>query len=479
MQGKSSHGIAWPCSGLLLFAIGCGDDSVGGSDGGGGTADASTGGKGADEEGDEGADDETGGDPPRDEDGDRCGNDVYGWQTRCMVDDVIASTSDRGAIPGTPALGAHTGRRLCCEGRPSVATADAGCNAICRLEVCEAAKLHHMNRCDACGPLDCGFDMSKCLDGGTHVQLVTCAKPLQWPVLYELTTSCSAFNNEQRNPDGSFEFLEDPNDPMTDPPICDPADGLVHDPPRGLGQYKGSASDGTFARVTWSMANADGEEQSDTVDALFEYAILPCATPSNACLQLTALELTLPPTEALGMTITHARLAVVSVTEAPVIERGDHFQFSDGSIRVSLQAHVDGLPLVLGGRNVGSPQGYVSPAGDQFSLTDLRFEFEDSVITAGLEIGIQGRYDARRPNAQITQVAASTSCVEPATLLATSWDDDEDPLEHTWWIEGIGSFSGPILEVVLPAGEHDVMLTSLDPSGLFDTATLRYARRCR
>lgn len=471
--------MACPCAGLLLFVIGCGDDSGGGSDGGGGTGDADTGGEG-EGEGGEGADDETGGgEPPRDEDGDRCGTDIHGWQTRCMVEDVTASTSDQGSIPGAPAVGAHTGRMLCCEGNPPVATADAGCDVICRLEVCEAAKLHHMSRCDSCGPLDCGFDMSKCLDGGTHLQAVVCTKPLQWPTWYELTTSCSAFNNEPRNPDGSFGFLEDPNDPMTDPPVCDPSGGLMHDPPRGLGQYKGSASDGTFARVTWSMAAAGGEEQSDAMDALFEYAILPCATPSNACLQLTTLELTLPPTQAVGMTITNARLAVVSVTEAPVIERGDHFHFSDGSIRVSLQAHVDGFPLVLGGWNVGSPQGYVSPAGDQLSLTDLRFELEDSVVTAALEIGIQGRYDARRPNAQITQVTEPTSCAEPATLLATSWDDDDEPLEHTWWIEGIGSFSGPVLEVMLPAGEHDVMLTSFDPSGLFDTETLRYARRCR
>jgi hypothetical protein len=146
---------------------------------------------------------------------------------------------------------------------------------------------------------------------------------------------------------------------------------------------------------------------------------------------------------------------------------------------VLLQAHVDGFPLVLSGWNAGMPQGRLSPAGDQLSLTDLQFELEDSVITAALEIAIQGQYDARRPNAQITLTTAPTSCSEPVTLLATSWDEDEDPLEHAWWIRDVGNLEGPLVEAVLPAGEHDVMLTSFDPSGLFDTQTLRYVRVCR
>jgi hypothetical protein len=160
------------------------------------------------------------------------------------------------------------------------------------------------------------------------------------------------------------------------------------------------------------------------------------------------------------------------------MERGDRFRFSDGSLRVLMQTHVNGFPLVLSGWNVGMPRGRLSPAGDQLSLTDLRFEFEDSVIAAALEIDIQGHYDARRPNAQITLTSAPTSCAEPVALLATSWDDDQEPLEHAWWIRDVGTFKGPLVEVVLPAGEHDLMLTSFDPSGLFHSETLRYARRC-
>jgi hypothetical protein len=196
-------------------------------------------------------------------------------------------------------------------------------------------------------------------------------------------------------------------------------------------------------------------------------------------MQLTALELTLSTTEVLGMTLTNARLSVISVAEAPPMERDDRFHFSDGSVRVLMQAYVNGFPLVLSGWNVGTPQGRLSPAGDQLSLTDLRFELEDSVISAALEIAIHGQYDARRPNAQITHVTAPTSCADPVALLATSWDDDQDPLTHTWWIRDVGTFDGPLVEVVLPAGEHDLMLTSFDPSGLFDSETLRYARRCR
>jgi len=46
-------------------------------------------------------------------------------------------------------------------------------------------------------------------------------------------------------------------------------------------------------------------------------------------------------------------------------------------------------------------------------------------------------------------------------------------------VEAARSFERPLIEVVLPAGEHDVMLTSLDPTGRFDSQTLRYERRCQ
>jgi len=269
------------------------------------------------------------------------------------------------------------------------------------------------------------------------------------------------------------------NIPATDPPVCMPTGGLELEPPRGLGQYKGEEGEGTVARVTWSMVGSGGEEQSEELDVDLQYAIVPCSAPSGECMELTGLDLVLPETQVLGMTITQARLTVVAVAEAPMMERGEYFRFSDRSVRVLMEAHVDGYRLLLSGWNAGTPRGRLSPAGDQLSLTDLSFEFEDSVITATLEIGIQGQYDARRPNAQITHLTAPTSCQEPVTLLATSWDDDSDPLTHRWWIKDVGTFFGPSVEIVLPTGEHHVILTSRDPSGLFDTETLRYARRCQ
>ena len=128
---------------------------------------------------------------------------------------------------------------------------------------------------------------------------------------------------------------------------------------------------------------------------------------------------------------------------------------------------------------MGSPSGRLSPAGDQFSISGLRFEHSDGLVDAALELEIQGQYDARRPTAQITRVAAPERCDEPVSLLATSWDADGDDLTHTWWVRGVGSFSGPLLELPLPAGEHTVMLTSGDASKLFDSETLRYARSCK
>lgn len=476
--------MAWPRWIVMSALCACGGDDGGGTAGGteGGTEGGTAGGTA---DGTADGSDESGGDLPppgsdRDPNGDQCGGDVNGWQTTCLVDSVTAATSDMGPILGAPPVGASTGRFLCCEGRPTIETADHGCDGICQLEVCEAAKLAHMNRCESCGPFDCGFDMSNCLAGSPHDQLVLCAMPIQLPFSYTLTANCEASNNEVRNPDGSFHFLDQPvNDPMNDPPFCMPSSELGLDPPAGLGQFAGSASTGTKARVTWSLADADGEQQSEALDADFEYALVPCAGPAGECLQITSLVLTLPTTEALGMTIAKARLEVVSVAEAPSMQRGQSFQFGDETIGVLMQAHVNGVPLVLSGTNAGVPHGVLSPAGDQFSISDLRFEFEDSIITAALEIEVQGQYDARRPNAQITRLDAPASCAEPITLLATSWDDDQDPLVHSWWVRGVGAFQGPLVELVVPAGELEVVLTSSDPSGLFDTETLRYDRKCQ
>lgn len=227
------------------------------------------------------------------------------------------------------------------------------------------------------------------------------------------------------------------------------------------------------------MGDVSGEERSEDLDVSFEYGIVPCVAPTAECMELTALELALPATSRLGMSITRARLSVVAIEEAPMLERGEHFRFSEGALRVLMQVYVDGVPLVLEATNVGSPSGRLSPGGDQFSISGLRFEYVDSVVQAALEIDIQGQYDARRPTAQITRVSAPERCDEPVSLLATSWDADQDALTHTWWVRDMGSFSGPLLELPLPAGEHTVMLTSGDGTGLFDTETLPYARVCR
>ena len=64
-------------------------------------------------------------------------------------------------------------------------------------------------------------------------------------------------------------------------------------------------------------------------------------------------------------------------------------------------------------------------------------------------------------------------------LGACSSDDDGDELTHAWWVRDVGTFSGPLLELTVPAGDYDVMLTSTEPSGLFDTQLVRYSRKCQ
>lgn len=91
-----------------------------------------------------------------------------------------------------------------------------------------------------------------------------------------------------------------------------------------------------------------------------------------------------------------------------------------------------------------------------------------------IDVMVKWPHSAERAN-----LSAPERCDEPVSLLATSHDADQDPLTHTWWVRGVGTFSGPLLELPLPAGEHTVMLTTADGTGLFDSETLRYARVCQ
>lgn len=418
------------------------------------------------------------GDQP-DAHGDQCGSDVFGWETPCFINSATVQKSQNGntqdiPVPFTDA----THGQLCCEGKPSIATADQGCEDICMREACEAARIDHMSQCDACGPWDCGFDMSNCLAGGSHDQTIACL----WPLgvgQYTLTVECDAMNNAVRNEDGSFNWIEDPNDTSNDRDLCNTPMNLEHDTFGALAQYSGSSSTGTTARVEWSLGASGGIESADEVDVEFGYGLVPCNGLDDLCLSVRTLKLSLPTTEVLGMTITGAQLIATSFQREPTIERGEDFSFPAESIEVILRAEVDGNLLVLTGHNMDTATGQLAPAGDSFSLSDLRFGFEDSILSATLEVNIQGGYDEHAPTALIQRMAAPSACAEPVVFAAASYDADDEPLEHRWWVPGMGSFSGPLLEVALPAAQSRVVLTSFDPSGRFDIEGLTYTRSCQ
>lgn len=405
---------------------------------------------------------------------------VFGWETPCLVADRVVMASDRGEIPGVTPSGALTTRPLCCEGSPSVTTADQGCEDICILEACEAARIDHINRCTKCGAFNCGFDMSDCLSSPQSVQTVICLEPLTLPHQYTLTAVCSAFNNQGRNDDGSFLFLQHPVNNIDDDPLfCNGPEGQGVKPPRGLGQFSVREGAGSVALVTWTLEDLDGEEQSDQIDAHLEYGVIPCSTTMGNCVELASLVLTLPTTQVLGMTVANASLQVISVEEAPEIAAGGSIQYSEGALGILLRAQVDGTPLILAGYNSGNVSGLLAPEDDVFSLTGLRFEFDDGVISAMLEADVHGHYEVRAPTAEITLMPPSPICSDPVTFLATSWDPDLDIMSHRWWIEDVGTFHGSDLEVALGPGAYTIVLTTEDSTGSWDTETLYYTRSCQ
>lgn len=411
-------------------------------------------------------------------DGSECGSDTYGWRTACSVSGQI--TYENPLAPGDyldldPYVGPTT---ACCEGKPSTETADFACLDACMAELCGMAESIYDDIAQENGwncNTGCRFDLDGCLAGIPVQQFPHPPGGDDYP--HEVTVSCAATNVEPRQPDGTFDFIDLPlNYMQDDPPTCGepyPMAGLD-----SLGSLvANSALDdaGTYAMATWWTSTAKGQHSSSEVAVAVDYHLRPCA--EGECLELTRFDASAPAGLHAGLDVQSADLTLVAITDRPVVDHTGAFRFPAGSLHFVLKASVGGIPLSIVRTNATPAVGRVSHAADLFELTNLWLHYEDGELGADLRIDLVGSHVNRAPQAAIRRLHTPFACNEPVAFEAASVDPDDHPMRHYWWAPG-GMSRESSMEAVLAAGEHRIILLSVDARGAHDVTALDFTRRC-
>lgn len=365
----------------------------------------------------------------------------------------------------------------CCEGLASDKSADAACVELCQRKVCEKARANHLAlRTSFCAG-GCGFSMSACMTGEWHEQ--TLDYFLAADQKYWLQARCIGAENNESMTDDVFDWRERPNDlPLNNPRMCKGTEDSEKDTSVVILDDLATEDAGTVAAVTWATASSSGREDSQDLAVRFGYDVIDCEDQER-CLDLGVLEVSLPATTVQGIALENVNLSVYQVDAQPVLSSAGAFSFAPGTVHAILSAVAGGVPLVLTGTNRGRAQGQISPAAGVVTLSGLSFGYSDSEIAADLRLDLVGRHVHRGPTSVIAPVDVPSSCDDPVTFRAASFDPDGQTPAHVWWIPGRLVSAGPTLEVVLADGEHTVGLLSRDPDGHIDAVAVPYTRSCR
>ena len=413
-------------------------------------------------------------------------DEVYGWQTECTQSSSLMVITDSQTGISQSYFGDTGLKSACCMGKPEEIEADAACLLTCRRERCELAQTLHEALVEETGCFQlngCSFDFVDCLDGYSLQSF--------WPIYdgdpptsysYEINIGCTAESTEPRHPDGTFAFINQPeNNIFDDPPICGtPPDGQ----PPGSGNFIGKLAvnlavedAGTAATAEWTLDGEGGTALNSDVEVDVGYSLAPCA--SSDCFDLSTLTATIPSFTLEGLTINRADLSVIAVRDKPVLSSTGAFTFPAGSLEAILSATIDGtIPLALFATNDEPVTGRALPGSDLLSLSNMDFSFAETGFVAALELDVQARYTERAPLAAIRQVSLPRSCTDHVVLTAASRELDGQAMTHNWWIPGLTSVTGPSLEVPVPSGNYLVALTSIDSRGNADTDVLWIRRTC-
>lgn len=442
----------------------------------------------------------TDGPPPEvipfpDEDGTECApvgaaSDVFGWVTSCEVESSSLLIEDHETLefmevprdPAAPASG------VCCEGSPSIAVADQGCQDACVRARCAEAQLIHEELVATTGcylqPNGCSFPFDECLSGHASVSYLTAisggAIP---PIEYEVFVQCVALSAEPRNPDGSFGFIEKPdNFPFNDPAICGKPAGLTPEDPGALGSlasYRGVDDSGMQARISWGFGGVPGADSTDTVDASLEYSVRPCNNVES-CISLASLNASVGDLNAGGLTVQAARFSVTGVDDEPVIRRGGVFTYPAGSIHAVLSAKAVGdESIAIYASNVAPASGKHDPTNGILQLSNLQFSYDDPCLTGTLTVDISASYANRPPSAAIRPLYIPPLCSTPTVFQAASSEPDGDAMTHEWWAPGIATGSGATFEISLPFGQHPIVLVTSDTFGNQDVEVIVHRSMCQ
>jgi hypothetical protein len=417
-------------------------------------------------------------DPTPAAEGSSCGEGVFGWRTACEVYGQISYQN-----PLDPAqyleIDPFVGPTFaCCEGNPDPSTADDACVQSCTAQLCDIAENIYEQIAQENGwscALGCEFDHAGCMAGIPVQQFPH--PPLGEDYPHEVTVVCEATNVQPRHPDGSFEFLEVPtNFSYDDPEPCGVTSGLGTLGPLGsLVANTAREDSGTQALASWWTELEQGQQGTLDVEAELAYAVRPCG--DEECLELSRLDASIPAGLYAGLNVQSANLSLIGVSEPPLIDRTGAFSFPAGSLHFVLTATVGELPLAIIRTNATTAHGRVSRAADVFEVTDLRLSHEEPGFGAELRLDLVASHTNRAPEATIRRLDNPLDCDEPVVLHAASVDPDGDSMQHYWWTP-VGMVSAPTAELVLPAGNHFVVLVSTDHRGAHDATSLTYTRSC-
>jgi hypothetical protein len=410
--------------------------------------------------------------------GSSCSDSTLGWSTQC---EVLGQVSYENPLePGVLLeLEPFTGPTYaCCEGNPSQADADAACVQRCEEQLCRLAEdiyddIAHENGWNCIA--GCQFDYHGCLAGIPVQQFPHPPFGDDYP--HEVTVSCEATNVEPRHPDGTFEFIDSPeNFFYDDPELCGLPPSLTgQDPLRVVVANAAREDAGTQAIATWWYGEDQGKVGSTDVEAELEYAVRSCE--GAECLALTRVHASIPAGAYGGITVQSADLTLVATTIEPKLDPSGGFEFPAGSLHFVLGASVGDLPLAITRTNTSPVYGRVSHGADLFELTDLRLAYDESDFGAELRLDLVGAHVNRAPRAAIRRLDTPIDCAAPVVFQAASVDPDDDPMQHYWWTPG-GMFAASTAEIVLPPGPHLIVLMSADHRGAHDATSLTYTRSC-
>lgn len=435
--------------------------------------------------------------------------DASAAEIQCLVEDYVyvsyGAEEEQGIdVPGPP---------VCCEVCATKGIADEACEVSCKQGLCERAYDEHYTvgqELGGCVPPDCGFSFTTCMDTNQlHIQKLDLAdgNDADDP-LYALRAKCDASAADPARADGLFEYLEgldaipgargelanvedvvgycqaeplgatDDAPPVTTLPGDDAgadssgtADGGPGaDPPeppsrpQPCGSY---AEEQLWVRPTNNFGTWNRQSTGVGVDAGavypvtvtgggIAYTLLPCAGAGDAqCLRIDQLAVRLVHTGS-GLVVGLGLLQPSGLL--PVSGTGT-LDVPPGALSFAVRYEQEGREALVMAKNEEAVLGHVDARGGLLSLTDISASSDDGTMLATMSL-----------HADLTNTQPRTGIVQSAgaawnrvSLSALTFDAELDPIEHSWVIPGVGSWTGDHIEVELPVGRHAVILRADDP----------------